>query len=79
METTPDRHNTWKVDIDYLQEALGEIHRNGSTVITVTPHELIAVGHNMQMKVTTYLIIYYNPPIGVIPPIAGSGDPATLQ
>ncbi len=81
METTPDKHYTWKVDVDYLEEALGQIHRHGSTVITVTPYELVSssLSPSERYSVISYLIIYYNPPITAIPGMPGSGDPATIQ
>jgi hypothetical protein len=85
MEITPDKHNTWKVDTDHLEEALAEIHRYGSTVVSVTPLELeLETPHataypHQKAKVTSYLIIYYNPPINAIPGIEGDGAPATIQ
>lgn len=86
METTPDKHCIWEVDVDYLEEALGEIHRHGSTVIAVTPYEsscvndpkMLGTSHS-KVKVTSYLIVYYNLPLTAIPGMPGSGDPATIQ
>lgn len=81
METTPDKYCKWKVSVDYLEKALTQIHQHGSTVVAVTPYKLEHDGFiDRYYKVTSYLIIHYNPPINTIPGgIGGDGDSATIQ
>ena len=78
METTPDKHCKWKVTVDYLEEALGQIHKHGSTVTAIVVYE-IEWAPQSRHKALSYLIIYYNPPAHVVPGIGGSGDSATIQ
>lgn len=81
METTPDKYCKWKVTVDYIEKALTQIHKHESTVITVTPYKFSTDGFNeMHYTVTSYLIVYYNPPVNTIPGgIGGDGDSATIQ
>lgn len=80
METTPDKHCLWEVHLDHLEDALGQIHKHGSSVIAVTPHTLADTGGPLpKIQVESYLIIYYNPPMETIPGMTGGGDPATIQ
>ena len=82
METTPDKYCRWKVTVDYLQEALGQIHRSDSTIIAILPHifETLSMEPPLRYETTSYIIIHYNPPmqVGIIPP-SGDGDSATIQ
>ena len=80
METTPDKHCLWQVHFDYLESSLDQIQKHGSTVISVTPYELIDTGGPLsKMRVESYLIVYYNPPMNTMPGIGGGGSPATVQ
>ena len=81
MENTPDKYCQWQIGSDYLEDALGQIHRNGSTVVAVVPYELDSMGTpiSQRSQVITYIIIYYNPPIQGITTPSDGGDPATLQ
>ena len=80
METSPDKHCLWTVTDDHLEESLNQIHKHGSTVTSVVPNTLEPKEQLLsKMKVTSYLIIYYNPPVNVIPGIGGNGDSATIQ
>ena len=85
METTPDKYCQWKVSPDYLTDAMEQIHKAGSTVVTVVPYEfessVTASPPSQSFKVIFYMLIHYNPPIqvqGMMPPGA---DPAaaTIQ
>ncbi len=78
METTPDKHCLWEVTRDYLESALDQIHKHGSTVISVAPYKYSILAEN-KMEVSYYIIVYYNPPMQGIPGLEGGGDPATIQ
>ena len=84
METTPDKHCIWKVDIDHLEECLTDIHRHGSTVIAVTPYKFTSYRKSgneelfgRDYEVTMFIIVYYNQPMmaNVAGGIGGTGAP----
>ena len=80
METTPDKHCQWEVHKEYLVESLNEIHRSGSKIISIVPSQLEdSLSPFKTTNVTSYIIIYYNPPIQAVPGMPDSGDPATIQ
>lgn len=82
METTPDKYCLWETTSNYLPEALKELKVGGAEDIRVIPHKISvidAVFNATEFTVTSYLIIYYNPPVNVVPGIGGSGDSATVQ
>jgi hypothetical protein len=82
METTPDKYCLWETTPDYLPEALKELKVNGIEDVKIVPCKISvidAVFNATEFTVTSYLIIYYNPPVNVVPGIGGDGDSATIQ
>ena len=81
METTPDKYCIWKIQSEFLDESLGEIHRHGSTVIGVMPHELAIpeLSQSKNYEVISYVVVYFNPAITSIPGMPGSGVGASVQ
>lgn len=82
METTPDKYCLWEVTTDYLSEALKELKVSGVEDIKIVPLQIKVVDvvfNATEFTVTSYLVIYYNPPVDATPGIGGSGDSATIQ
>lgn len=82
METTPDQYCLWEVTKNNLSEALKELKVNGVKDIRVVPCKIKVVDelfNATEFDVASYLIIYYNPPVNVVPNIGGDGAPATMQ
>ena len=82
METIPDQYCLWEVTKNNLPEALKELKVNGAEDIRVVPCKINVVDelfNATEFTVSSYLVIYYNPPVDVVPGIGGNGAPATIQ